>query len=124
MIYIAKRDCYYGNALFKTGDKIDYTREVVPCPACDKTSHPQEFETIRKLCLKCRGTGRSDPPHHFRLASEPAEVSKQNDEKADVTEIEQLRQDIKDMGGSYDNRWGIMRLRQTIITLKKEKGRR
>ena len=120
MIYIAKRDCYYGNALFKTGEKIDYTREVVPCPACGG----KIIEGTKKLCLKCRGTGRIDPPHHFRLASESVEVSKQNDEKADVKEIEQLRQEIKDMDGSYDNRWGITRLRQTKITLRKEKGGR
>ena len=117
MIYIAKRDCFYGNTLFRAGEKIDYTREVVPCPDCK--GKPME----KKPCLKCRGTNRSDPPHHFRLESEPPEVSKENDRQADETEIEQLRQEIKDLGGSYDNRWGMPRLRQTVITLRKEKGR-
>lgn len=124
MNYICITPCQYRGRLWTAGELLTLDGPAVPCPSCTGGGDGAQAAA----CAGCTGTGRSDPPRHFRPVSgsapEPAPrpVDSAEEDDDDKAAVKLLREEIRRMGGDYDRRWGAARLRQARLKLRKEKG--
>ena len=112
MKYTAIRKVQYGGKVWRAGDVLNFNGEVVDCPACKGKK-----EINGKKCVKCAGTGRSIPSHHFIPETEIITAPKDESEQ-----IEAIRAEMTEMGAGFDRRWQLNRLRNELIAAKKSRG--
>lgn len=138
---MAKRDNIYKDYLYKAGTELDFDGLPMICPKCSGKK-----DVI--ICGLCKDSGRIDPPHHFKeLRNENGEAESiqgkdkgfSNKEKegkkvlvgedkyrlareATKLEMDQLKSEIKRLGGSYNGTWGLERLKMHAIKVYKENG--
>lgn len=123
MQFVCKRKCQYKRSIYDVGEKIDVDT-IVKCPECKGTG-----EVNGKPCFKCKGTKRSDPPHHFEPVDnkekpvtvvdslKPAEDANKTDE---AEAIETLRKQFEEKGIAFDLRWGLKKLEAEFKKAEKE----
>lgn len=87
----------------------------ITCITCKGTQKVKNQE-----CFHCKGTARSYPPHHYVEVDSDGDVI--IDDPDEQEEIDALREEIKELDGDYDGRWGKTKLEQELIDLKKLKG--
>jgi DnaJ-class molecular chaperone len=118
MKYIALRNCQYAGKIYKQDQILNFVGEVKDCPFCEGTG-----EVKNKVCPKCKGTKRCDPPHHFKPLN-PEEAERQAVEKAkkEAETIESIQKEFEEIGAGFDRRWKLPKLKDELTRVKKEKG--
>lgn len=119
MVFVCIRKCQYREKIYNEGQKIDV--KPVYCPECEG-----------KGCEKCKMCGRIDPPRHFEPVEkvEAPAVAPVVPVAEKVTVIDPdavdprdaIRAEIRELGGDYVPQWGMKKLEEKLLTLKKEKG--
>jgi hypothetical protein len=114
MKYICKNKCQFDGRIWPSGAVLEWHREVIECPVCKGKD---------KKCVKCHGTGRSVPPHHF-MPFNPEKEAIEADKaiEKEENELEDLRKEADKIGCGYDRRWKAVRMKFAITEYKKEKG--
>jgi len=117
MEFRAIRNVQYHSRVYRQGAKL-VVGKVIPCPFCEGTG-----QVDGKQCVKCKGTKRSDPPHHFELVDPEAEAKQVvASEKSEADQLTALREEMKAIGAAFDNRWKLPRMKTALIEAKKERG--
>lgn len=104
--------CQYKSRIYTPGQTVK-VGAVIDCPACEGKKR-----TNGNDCPKCKGTGRSDPPHHFRVSSVVRAEEEQKAVQAE-SEVEELRNKLKEMKVPFDGRWKAERLRAEVLNAEK-----
>ncbi len=118
MRYVTKRKNYFMNHVWLEGEILNFTGEVVPCPVCEGTG-----KVKGAICMKCAGTKRSIPPHHFMPEKSVNVEEKQAEAKKELTEKEAIMAEMDEMGKAYDKRWSLKKMQEALIVAKKETGK-
>jgi hypothetical protein len=100
----------------KPGERFIQGR-IVTCSTCNGTAKVEG-----QACYYCKGTKRFYPPHHYVEVDSDGDlvIEEEDDENEEI--INGLREQIKELNGDYDGRWGATRLEQELVILKKTKG--
>ena len=116
MKFRAKVNCQFDNRIYRSGDIIDYNKDIVKCPDCEGKK-----KIDGKPCFRCQGTGRISPPHFFTEVNPIAEAKAEAEkEESEAEEIEEIRNEMEAIGAAYDRRWKLPKLRDALIAAKKE----
>lgn len=119
--FVCVRSCQYPlnkhATVFPAGDILVYAGEIVKCPDCEVTEG---------VCPTCKGCGRLDPPHHFKLLDTVIDKELKDPEVlksiAKEDEIVYLRKRIVDLGGEYDEDWKGERLKVELVQIEENFG--
>jgi DnaJ-class molecular chaperone len=114
MQYTTKNKCQYNGKIWKQGDALEFTGEVVPCQFCEGLG-----KIKGNKCQKCDGTGRSNPPHHFMPVTPENLEAKKAEIEAEMSEIDAIRAEMDAMGKAYDKRWKLQRMKDALIAARK-----
>ena len=116
MKYKAQRNCQFDGGVYKAGEILTFNGDVVKCSECDGKGKIKDAP-----CPRCKGTGRSVPPHHFIELNPVAEAKAVAEkEKSEAEEIDEIRAEMEAIGAAYDRRWKLPKMRDALIAAKKE----
>lgn len=120
--YVADRTCIFNGSMYRAGETLNFDGDEIPCDFCNgqKTVNGAD-------CPKCKGAGREIPPHHFKRIETKdnglqADTPPAPEDTAEISERDQVRAEIRSLDGDYDPRWGVSRLKNYLVNLKKRKG--
>ena len=94
MRFVCIRKCFTKDIMYQEGQKLNVGKDQIEiCPVCEGTKMFKDRE-----CVKCQGTGRAFPPHHFKQLGD---ITKQ--QKVDMEIAEEDEPDAEEPEGEVED---------------------